>query len=178
MPTAADSITCYLHGKDHNRPHLLSQAFTADARLQMQVQTAAIHFPALTAGRAAIAELLVTSFNQRYENVYTFCLGVPPPAVSASWRCDWMVVMSEKGSGINRVGCGRYDWRFAPDSGLVQSLHITIEQMQLLPPEVLPALIGWVTKLPYPWCPPERLLRQAPDLPALQPVLQRLGGFG
>ncbi|WP_284614321.1 hypothetical protein [Aquabacterium humicola] len=178
MPTPAECISGYVHGKDHNRPHRLDEAFAADARLTMQVQPgAAINFPPLTAGRAAIAELLVSSFSQRYENVYTFCIGKPPPDDASAWSCDWLVVMSEKGAGIVRIGCGRYDWRFDARSGLASALDIAIEQMRLLPPETLPALAGWAARLPYPWCPADRLAPGAPDLPALQPVLDRLAAI-
>ena len=62
--------------------------------------------------------------------------------------------MSNKEDGAVRVGCGRYDWRFqqAPPF-LVERLHITIEEMQVLPAENPDAAMTWLTGLPYPWCP-------------------------
>jgi len=80
MKTPSESIAAYLHAKDGNRPHLLAQAFTDDAMLQMAVHTGAISFPPVSRGRETIGEVLVRRFGQSYENVYTFCPASPPEA--------------------------------------------------------------------------------------------------
>ncbi len=170
MRRPSQSILAYLRAKDGNRPHILAQAFTHDASLLMDVKTEGISFPPVSSGRAAIAEVLVRQFARTYENVYTLCLCAPPTSEERSFACDWLVVMSSKDGGTVRVGCGRYDWDFAPDSCLVEHLKITIETMQLLPPHTLDCMMAWVAKLPYPWCPANLALQLAPDYPELHAI--------
>lgn len=176
MKTPSGAITAYLHAKDGNRPHLLAQAFTDDALLQMTVHTGAISFPPVSQGREAIADVLVRRFGQSYENVYTFCLASPPEEGAEMFRCDWLVAMTEKDSRAVRVGCGRYEWCFSPPSGLAECLSITIEAMQTLPALHLDKVMDWVAGLPYPWCPAAVALPAAPDIEQLAPVLGYIGG--
>jgi hypothetical protein len=170
MHTPADSIIAYLRAKDGNRPHLMAQAFTHDASLAMLVNTGTISFPPLSSGRDAISEVLVRRFAQTYENVYTLCLASPPAGQVATFTCDWLVAMTEKASGAVRVGCGRYDWCFAPKSGLVERLAITIETMESLPFRDLELVMNWVSALSYPWCAPELAANAAPNISSLSPV--------
>jgi len=109
MITLQKSIETYIRAKDGNRPFLIADAFTADAELTMQVNTSEISFPATVKGAAAISTVLVSEFAQRYENVYTFCIGEPPISGPA-FSCGWLVCMSEKSTGLARAGFGRYDW--------------------------------------------------------------------
>jgi len=95
MITLQKSIETYIRAKDGNRPFLIADAFTVDAELTMQVNTSEISFPATVQGAKAISDVLVSEFAQRYENVYTFCIGAPP-AAEAAFSCDWLVCMSEK----------------------------------------------------------------------------------
>lgn len=171
MRTPSNSILAYIHAKDGNRPHLLARAFTADATLAMTVNNASIAFPPATAGRENIADLLVRRFGQVYENIYTFCLAVPPKNQESEFSCDWLVAMTEKESRSVRVGCGRYDWRFAEESHLAQHLTITIEVMQTLPAEVLDDVMQWVSVLPYPWCSADAVRNAAPAIEGLDKVL-------
>jgi hypothetical protein len=175
MKTPSAAIAAYLHAKDGNRPHLLAQAFTDDALLQMTVHTGAISFPPVSRGRDAIADLLVRRFGQCYENIYTFCLASPPDADAQVFYCDWLVAMTEKDSRAVRVGCGRYDWCFTPPSGLAESLSITIASMQTLPASHTDEVMDWVAGLPYPWCPASIALQGAPDIQHLAPVLEYIG---
>jgi hypothetical protein len=176
--TPADSIVAYLRAKDGNRPHLMAQAFTETASLAMTVSAGAIDFPPAANGRDAITEILVRRFGQTYENVYTLCLASPPQDEEDAFSCDWLVAMSEKDSRAVRVGCGRYDWQFAPDSRLVERLSVTIETMQTLPPGDVDAVMDWVSALPWPWCPAARALRSAPGLRGLRVVLEYVGRRG
>ncbi|SCX77403.1 MULTISPECIES: hypothetical protein [unclassified Pseudomonas] len=57
MNTAQFSIQQYIRAKDGNRPHLLDQAFTAAAILDMVVHTGAITFPDHVEGRAAFGRI-------------------------------------------------------------------------------------------------------------------------
>lgn len=170
----AAAISAYILAKDGNRPHLMPEAFTEGALLTMDVRTDTIQFPPATLGRDAIADVLVRRFNQAYENVYTFCLGAPPLAPVPQFECAWLVVMSEKATGRLRTGCGRYAWTFDGDSGLVSELVITIRGMLVLPPELVPAAMGWVRALPHPWCPLELADASMPALPELQPLRELL----
>ncbi|OAB49926.1 hypothetical protein [Pseudomonas thivervalensis] len=171
MNTAQRSIQQYILAKDGNRPHLLDQAFTPTAILDMVVHTGSITFPEHVEGRSAIGDVLVSRFGQTFENVYTFCLAAPPPADAEAFQCKWLVAMSDKNSGEARVGCGLYDWQFDPQSRLAEGLTITIEHMKTLPATDLPMIMAWASRLDYPWCQPEAAISNVPDFGELREVV-------
>jgi hypothetical protein len=173
MTLLRQSIETYIHAKDGNRPHLMARAFTRDAELVMEVKTQEIAFPDTVKGVGAMANVLVSQFAQRYENIYTLCMGAPPDD-ETSFLCSWLVCMTEKGSGATRVGLGGYEWLSEDRSGRVSSLRITIEEMKTLPADVSQAVLEWVDALPYPWCPHDQPARTAPDIPAVQDIARRL----
>ena len=141
----------YFHAKDENRPHLLHGVFAHDARLEIHNRSAEIHFPSLTRGIEAIADVLVRRFNQTYENIYSFYMA-RPSADTTEYSCDWLVGMTEKESKSVRVGCGRYVWTFqGDDSCIATRLVITIDQMLVLPPETAKEVRAWLLGLSYPW---------------------------
>lgn len=172
-----DVLRAYFHAKDENRPHWMPQAFCEDATLETVVRTQAIAFPPVVHGLPAIADVLVRRFAQTYENVYSFYLARPPATIpSHRFSCDWLVAMSEKETGNARVGCGRYDWSFrAVEPILAERLVITIEAMQVLAPDTLPAILGWIGGLGYPWCSAGEALATMPPMPALRPIAECLG---
>ncbi|WP_020206095.1 MULTISPECIES: nuclear transport factor 2 family protein [Cupriavidus] len=175
-------IVAYIRAKDENRPHRMAHAFAADAVLEMTVKSEAIAFPARSEGLAAISEVLVRRFGQTYDNVYTVCLADAPPAAdAATYRCDWLVGMTDKASGSVRAGCGRYAWTFGGTGGerRVRALEIVIEAMEVLPAEAAqPVIDGWLARLPYPWCTAARAVEAAPALAGLAPVLAYLRSAG
>lgn len=163
MQTPADAIANYIHAKDGNRPHLLDGAFTGTAVLNVLVKSGTLTFPAQSSGREAIAEVLVRRVGQTFENVYTLCLATPPTGRARAFACDWLVGMSEKASGVVRVGCGRYEWQFQDaEPCLAEALRITIEHMEVLPATMLEPVMQWLSSLPYPWCPARAAARSAP----------------
>jgi hypothetical protein len=171
VPTRSEAIQAYLRAKDENRPHLMKLAFAEGAGLEMTVETDTISFPPVTKGIDAITQVLVRDFGQVYENVYTFCLTTPPSSTDGIFRCRWMVGMSEKASGAIRVGCGYYDWSFQiSEPHLVEKLGITIKMMEVLPSDYLRPVMGWLPRLPYPWCPTSEATKGMPDLAALEEV--------
>ena len=171
--TREQRIRSYFHAKDENRPHLMAEAFAENASLRMVLKTASIRFPSTATGREAITEVLVRQFGRSYENVYSFCLQRPEPSSDPGcFDCDWLVAMSVKDSGEVRVGCGRYEWRFERETPfLVSHLGITIEAMQLLPPDALGPVMHWIGQLPYPWCSPHAVAASAPGHAELRPIL-------
>ena len=171
MNNATKAIEHYIFGKDGNRPDLLRHAFSLDASLNVRVQTSTILFPPCVSGREAIAEVLVRSFSQQYENVYTFCFGDPPKSEANVHKCKWLVGMSTKATGELRVGCGEYHWVFSPQSGLAIQLSITIEHMLECPSEHRRKIMDWLQGRSYPWCESTDMLDSAPSLNCLQPVL-------
>jgi hypothetical protein len=173
MTTLKTSIETYIRAKDGNRPHLMADAFTGDAVLSMVVKTDDIAFPAETRGLAAMSDVLVSQFALRYENVYTLCMGTPP-STQDDFGCDWLVCMTEKGTGAARVGYGQYAWHCAPDTGKVATLRITIEAMMVLPPEASGAILAWVVSLPYPWCATETMAARAPDIAEVRRIVTAL----
>jgi hypothetical protein len=171
MPSRSEHIRTYLRAKDQNRPHLTKFVFAETAKLEMNVDTGTISFPPLTNGVDAITKVLVRDFGQVYENVYTFCLADPPKGDTGKYRCPWLVGMSEKASGSVRVGCGHYDWSFeTSEPYLVDGLTISIKMMEVLPSEYLHPVMGWVSELPYPWCPSSEAIEGMPDVAALEEV--------
>jgi hypothetical protein len=172
VPSPDEAVANYIRAKDGNRPHLLERAFVENAALHIHVQTDAIVFPQYVGGREAIAETLVRRFNQNYENIYTFCLAAPPRAADRTFACGWLVAMSEKQGGAVRVGTGRYEWSFASEGSLAESLEITIFAMEILPAEQLDKVMSWVAALPYPWCPLDRAAHEAPEIPGVERVLR------
>jgi hypothetical protein len=167
----------YFHAKDENRPHMLEHVFEPSAELVVTNHTDTITFPARTVGREAIADVLVRNFCQVHENVYSFYLG-RPPVEAAAFSCGWLVAMSEKQSKSVRVGCGRYEWSFADTTTrLATHLTITIDAMQVLPPDGLAPVLVWVQALSYPWCSAEEATRPAPGIELLAPVLQHLSSY-
>jgi hypothetical protein len=167
------SIETYIYAKDGHRPHLMPRAFTADAELVMNVKTEEISFPTTVQGLAGISATLVSQFAERYENVYTFCMGTPP-LDGPVFSCDWLVCMTEKHSGAARVGFGTYEWHCQDAPGLVSKLTITIEEMKILPSTDGDLILDWASTLPYPWCPHDFPLQDAPPIPAVQKIASHL----
>jgi hypothetical protein len=171
----ANPVAVYIRAKDENLPELMRRAFAEDATLEMVVNSGAISFPPFTEGVGSITDVLVTRFNQTFENVRTFCLANPPKPDSTAFSCAWLVGMSEKETGAVRVGCGRYDWSFhAQGLRLANRLRITIEEMEMLPPQDLAAVMNWLSKLPYPWCNSQLALHGAPHVERLEPIVRFL----
>lgn len=175
MTSLRQSIETYIRAKDGNRPHMMHSAFTADAELVMEVNTEEISFPTLVKGVDNISAVLVSQFAQRYENIYTLCMGTPPDD-ETTFRCNWLICMTEKVSGAARVGFGNYEWRGQGGSGRVSKLNITIEEMKNLPGELGPMILEWVRTLPYPWCPHSLPAQSAPNIASVQKIAERLAG--
>lgn len=175
MTFLRQSIETYIHAKDGNRPHLMRSAFMVDAELAIDVKTEEISFPTLVKGVDSISAVLVSQFAQRYENIYTLCMGTPPDD-ETTFRCNWLVCMTEKVSGAARVGFGKYEWLSQDGSGRVSKLNITIEEMKNLPGELSQLILEWVRMLPYPWCPNDLPAQSAPDIPSVQKIARYLAG--
>ena len=173
MTLLRKSIEIYIAAKDGNRPHLMSDAFTADSELFMELKTDEISFPTNVKGAAGISDVLVSEFALKYENVYTFCIGKPPEN-QLSLCCYWLVCMTEKSTGAARVGFGQYQWDFDDAQGKIAKLRITIEEMNTLPAAWSPAILGWARALPYPWCPSHALARNVPAFEPVQRITDRL----
>jgi hypothetical protein len=166
--TLADLVRTYIAAKDMNRPHLVAQAFSPAAALDMIVKTDAIAFSPEAHGAEAIAEMLVRRFGQEYENVYTFCLCAAPPPEALRLDCGWLVVMSEKATQRVRAGFGRYAWEWHPEvERRVRRLSITIERMDDFDAALGDAAFSWAQRLPYPWCPAGRVAGAPAPLDAL-----------
>jgi hypothetical protein len=169
MSNIEDAVSTYILAKDGNRPWLMARAFAAGAELEMIVKTDAISFPGAAKGLAQITEILVSRFAVDYENLYTFCLSRPTQAHGEHFSCNWLVGMSAKRDGAVRVGCGRYDWRFAGDN-MVTRLTINIETMSVLPSSVQAPVFRWLSALPYPWCSGTNALKAMPSIDDLAPI--------
>ncbi len=170
---AVDAINAYVAARDGNRPHALLTAFTEDARLTIRGDAARIGLPSQAAGRAAIAEALVTGFHKTWENIYTFCIGTRPQDDAREFSCDWMMAMSAKRDGLPMIGCGRYDWHFEAGGHRARSLSITIAALQI-PRCDADVVTDWVCAFPYPWCARARIITSPPPVPQLVAIVERL----
>lgn len=174
MSTPAAVLRGYFHAKDENRPRRLDTVFAQDAELEVVNRTGAIAFPARSLGREAIAEAMVRRFGQANEDVHSFYLASPPPPQASHFRCAWLVGMTEKDSRSVRVGCGTYDWRFRDAAPrLASHLVITIEAMQVLPPDRAAPVYAWLGRLSYPWSSVAEVREHAPRQ-LVEPVLDAL----
>ena len=173
--SAEEVVEAYVRGKDDNRADLAARAFADDARLTVRNATTAVAFPAVTQGRDAIVDVLVTQFGKQYANVRTFCLALPSPEVR-SFSCDWLVGMTARDDASARLGAGRYDWTLrATPQWRASALVITIDAMEVLPPSLAPAILRWTTRsLSYPWSSAGEVVDTAPAIEQLAPVLARL----
>lgn len=172
MNDAAHAILAYLQAKDDNRPYLIASAFRDDARVNMAVRTTSIAFPSEIRGSRDIADVLVRRFNQKHENVHTFCIGQPPAVGQARHSCAWLVVMSQKQDGAVRAGAGRYDWTFDTAGDCrASALTIRVDLMETLADDTLPVVMAWAGALPRPWCTIATLERRLPDVPVLRTLL-------
>lgn len=165
-------LRTYFLAKDGNRPHLMNRVFAEDAELEMTVKAEGMDFPSRAQSLAGISEVLVRRFGATYDNVYSFYLSGPPADESGwSFACRWLVGMTEKASGAVRTGYGTYDWTFgSTDPVRVERLHIRIDLMLSLPPELAGPVLGWLDRLPYPWCDPGKALAAMPDVQELGEV--------
>jgi hypothetical protein len=173
---SADAVVeAYLRGKDGHDPDVAARAFASDARLSVRNATTAVAFPAITEGRDAIVDVLVTHFGRQYANVRTFCLA-RPPADATVFTCDWLVGMTSRDDASARVGAGSYEWTFRASDGCASALAIAIDAMTILPPALAPAILAWMQVLDYPWTSAARISDTAPGIEGLAPVLARLRG--
>lgn len=170
------AISRYIQGKDHNKPHLLKQAFAAHATLSMQVKSENISFPSNTQGLAAISKLLVSDFNKQYENIYTYCITDTFGEADLSLSCCWLVVMTEKATGKIRFGYGDYHWEFS-NSGphlLADRLEIIIDVMSVLDEGTKEPFLTWAEALPYPYLSLSELLSNSPAHEAVEALEAKL----
>jgi len=170
------AISRYIEGKDHNKPHLLKQAFAAHATLSMQVKSENISFPSNTQGLAAISQLLVSDFNKQYENIYTYCITDSLREAGQNLSCSWLVIMTEKATGKVRFGYGDYHWEFS-NSGpqlLADRFEIIIDAMSVLDEETKEPFLMWAEALPYPYLSLSELLSNSPAHEAVEALEAKL----
>ncbi len=174
---AAQILEGYFRAKDGNRPHLLSNVFTPNARLEINNATTSISFPTVTQGMEGIADVLVRQFGRTYENVYSFYLS-KPEGYSKKFKCSWLVGMTDKQTKEVRVGCGTYEWSLIYEPApRATELVISIRAMQVLTPSVQAEILAWLEQLPYPWTTATAAMAGAPALDDLIPVLSALHDY-
>lgn len=155
------AINSYLRAKDSNKPHLMRRFFDNSASLSMEVKTDKIAFPSTTNGLCSITNVLVKDFNQKYDNVYTFCITDSVINDGEETLCKWAVVMTDRENKSIRIGFGAYKWLFNND--LVSQLTIIIENMIVLEKDYRKEVFSWVDKQAYPWCDSNDFLKEAPS---------------
>ncbi|BFM48758.1 hypothetical protein [Marinomonas sp. THO17] len=155
-----EAISVYIRAKDDNKPHLMKGIFENSASLSMKVKSDTISFPSETQGLDSITNVLVSDFNKKYENVYTFCMTDSVISDEKQTLCKWAVVMTDKEKSSVRVGYGDYKWVF--NKGMTKQLTILIEEMIALEELQSEEIFSWVDKKNYPWCDSDDFLKGAP----------------
>jgi len=164
-------INRYIKAKDANKPHLMKGVFSKDAILEMKVESQNISFPAAVNGLNEITETLIREFNKTYENIYTICITDTLEQGENALNCRWLVGMTEKVSGLSKVGFGDYQWTFeSRGENLASRLTIIIENMTVLPEEFQPDVAAWFDSLTYPWALSSEVLSSIPDIALLTEV--------
>lgn len=161
-----DIVSKYIYAKDNNKPHLMKSVFTEVSKLDVKLKSQNISFPATTKGLKEITEVLISSFNNTYDNVYTLCLEDTLVLEENSLKSIWLVVMTEKQSGKVRFGYGSYYWSFH-NNNLAEYLNITIENMIILEEKFADELLTWISSLAYPWCESRIILESLPKIEEL-----------
>jgi hypothetical protein len=83
--------------------------------------------------------------------------------------------MSEKNSGVTRVGFGLYDWIFESDDlNLVSHLNIQIEDMQLFPQQLKSEIMSCMHHVSYPWASTAEILHSMSDVAVLSEVRSKI----
>lgn len=164
-------ISRYIKAKDESKPHLMTSVFSEESTLRMKVQTDNISFPSEVSGLDEITETLVRGFNQSYENIYTVCLSDTVEQCEDTLSCRWLVGMTEKASGLSRVGFGDYQWSFDGECpNRVSHLTILIEDMIVLPLEDQAEVMSWFDNLSYPWALSSEVVASVPNIAILANV--------
>lgn len=159
-------VSKYLYAKDNNKPHLMKKTFISHSKLDVKLNSENISFPSITKGVEEITNVLITNFNNIYDNVYTLCLDDTVVVEENSLKCIWLVVMTEKQSAKVRFGYGSYYWSFSND--LAEYLNIIIDDMVILDENLSEELLTWVSSLPYPWCKSKEILESLPKIDELE----------
>lgn len=168
-------INRYIKAKDSNKPHLMKSVFSANAVLEIKVNSDNISFPPIVTGCKQITETLITEFSQSYENVYTICVADTVQLSSGTLNCRWLVGMTETSSGLQKVGFGDYLWVFDhTNDKLVSQLTIIIDSMVILPSERQSELMPWLDSLPAPWALSSEVLPSMPNIAELSDVRDKL----
>jgi len=151
----------------------MQSVFSNSAVLEMNVKTENIAFPSKTKSLNLITDVLVKTFNETYENIYTFFLSDSIQQnidIIENIECRWLVGMTTKESGELRVGHGTYAWEFDRELPLVNNLIITIDEMLILKPQHTTLIMNWLNQLPYPWCETADVNNSMPKLEGLMPL--------
>jgi len=182
-----NKINDYIKAKDGNKPHLMSDVFSATAELEMQVNSDNISFPSKVSGVTNISDVLVRNFNLSYENIYTLCLTDTITINKNTLCCSWLVGMSDRSSQALRFGYGHYRWDFEYDlnepeaNNMVDKLSIRIDEMLNLTTDKEGALLPWLQSLDYPWLTSLQVLARLPnieDLAAFKTMLLTIPSKG
>jgi hypothetical protein len=171
-------IETYVRAKDQTRPYEMARVFTPDVNLTMNVLTREIEFPPQAQGLQSVAKILCSDLNRRFENILTFCLSEPPGDTADSYKCEWIVVMSEKEGGQVRVGGGIYEWNLDPSHSLISSFVITVKGMGTLSIDHLPQITEWVRQLDYPWTTRPRIEASGSTIEGLIEILRQVWADG
>lgn len=170
-PSHDTVVRTYLHAKDGQRPYLFGQVFTPDATFTSRfARPVDFYQDTVSEGLAAITDVF-RGLGAFCENIYTlYADDSIRIGDDGSLRFRWVVGMQERETGKVRVAWGDYRWTFTSDGTRSTALEVLMEQMPVLDPAEAPAVFGWLSTQPEPWCASGELAERSPRLPALDPL--------
>ncbi|NIB43639.1 hypothetical protein HBA55_28785 [Pseudomaricurvus alkylphenolicus] len=174
----ASIVRTYIRAKDDNKPHLARQIFSASSFVRVSWDRSLLPYPSELIGADDITTLLCQEFNQRFENIYTFCLSHPPDNTGSNiFHCPWLTTMTARKGAEVYVGCGTYEWLFTyNESAKVNQLAISTDHMIRLKPRHQNEVLDWLGQAQYPWGNVGELLGTMPRLESLIAIQDWLHG--
>lgn len=156
ITTIKEVLEKYIKGKDTDQFKLLESIYSENSEVTFEIKPNSITFPSVISGNKEIAQILSSEFNKKYCNVKTYYLSENFPDIE-NLKIDkqkWLVLMSEKNSGVLYAGAGSYNWEFEYGKEQVLKIkhhHIFIEAMIKLKNLPLQFIIDLQNSIPYPW---------------------------
>ena len=168
-------IEKYMNTVQSNQTDFINEIFTNDASLEIKAHTTYVSFPELTRNTEEINKVLVSDFNDNYENISIFCFIDTLTNEKDSITCNILICMQEKESKSILLSYGLYVWEFSKDSETkVSKLNIEIEKLLVLNPSQEKIIFTWISRLPQYWVERKEILKEMPSLQHLKFLRDKL----
>lgn len=168
-PNQREVLHTYLEAKDAQRPSRFAKVFTDDATFQSRFlfeTDFASEEPAR--GLSAVAGVF-REMGRQVEDIYTVYTPSSIAWAKGALTIDWLVGMTERGTGNQRLAWGDYAWRFNAAGDRATELVVVMHRMVSLPAkdaasrQRIASIQDWLAALPAPWCAASMLTGDVPE---------------